>query len=179
MAASAAANIFRRCRDLGPKIQAPSPLPATARNRILADAGFQSVMLEPLNFALDIACGGGIEEALDAAMALGPTSLALQDRVPETRAAVATSIRRALKPINAVSKLLLPGQSGSSPRITPSAWPALAKARALRIFRQKKHPVFCFREENSRGADRGSLTAVPETLRDGRWSEYEHADGRC
>jgi hypothetical protein len=42
-------------------------------HRILADAGFQSVVLEPRDFDLDIACGGGIEEALEAAMALGPT----------------------------------------------------------------------------------------------------------
>jgi hypothetical protein len=41
-------------------------------------------MLEPRNFDLDIACGGGIEEALDAAMALGPTSRALEDQGPET-----------------------------------------------------------------------------------------------
>src|SRR5262249_727705 len=42
---------------------------------------------------LDIACGGGIEEALEAAMALGPTSRALQDQSTETRAAVTTSVR--------------------------------------------------------------------------------------
>jgi hypothetical protein len=39
--------------------------------RILADAGFRSVILHPREFDLDIACGGGIEEALAAAMALG------------------------------------------------------------------------------------------------------------
>jgi hypothetical protein len=66
-------------------------------------------MLEPRNFALDIACGGGIEEALDAAMALGPTSLALQDRVPETRAAVATSIRRALQTYQRGKQVALAG----------------------------------------------------------------------
>jgi hypothetical protein len=55
-------------------------------------------MLEPRDFDLDIACGGGIEEALEAAMALGPTSRALQDQSPETCAAVATSIRHALQP---------------------------------------------------------------------------------
>ena len=49
-------------------------------HRILADAGFQSVTLEPRDFDLDIACGGGIEEALESAMALGPTSRALQDQ---------------------------------------------------------------------------------------------------
>ena len=36
----------------------------------------------PFSFASDIACGGGIEEALEAAMALGPTSRALQDQGP-------------------------------------------------------------------------------------------------
>jgi hypothetical protein len=29
-------------------------------------------MLEPRDFDLDLACGGGIEEAREAAMALGP-----------------------------------------------------------------------------------------------------------
>jgi hypothetical protein len=73
-------NMFHRCRDLAPKIQAPSPLPANSV--CTAYAGFQSVILEPRDFDLDIACGGGIEEALEAAMALGPTSRALQDQGP-------------------------------------------------------------------------------------------------
>ena len=77
--------------------------------RILADAGFQSVILEPRDFALDIACGGGIEEALEAAMALGPTSRALQDQGPETRAAVAMSIRRALQPYQRGKQVELAG----------------------------------------------------------------------
>jgi SAM-dependent methyltransferase len=78
-------------------------------HRILADAGFQSVVLEPRDFDLDIACGGGIEEALEAAMALGPTSRALQDQGPETRAAVATSIRRALQPNQRGKQVTLAG----------------------------------------------------------------------
>ncbi len=77
--------------------------------RILADSGFQSVTLERRDFDLDIACGGGIEEALEAAMALGPTSRALQDRGPETRAAVATSIRRALQPYQRGKQVVLAG----------------------------------------------------------------------
>ena len=83
----------------GPEDPGPFSFASEQRvHHILADAGFQSVMLEPRDFDLDIACGGGIEEALEAAMALGPTSRALQDQGPETRAAVATSIRRALQP---------------------------------------------------------------------------------
>jgi hypothetical protein len=77
--------------------------------RILADAGFQSVILEPRDFDLDIACGDGIEEALEAAMALGPASRALQDQGPETRAAVAMSIRRALQPYQRGKQVALAG----------------------------------------------------------------------
>jgi hypothetical protein len=54
-------------------------------------------------------------------MALGPTSRALQDQGPETRAAVAMSIRRALQPYQRGRRLRSPGQSGLSPRSTPSA----------------------------------------------------------
>ena len=67
--------MHQRYRDLAWKIQARSLLPANRDvHRILADAGFQSVILEPRDFDLDIACGGGIEEALEAAMAVGETS---------------------------------------------------------------------------------------------------------
>ena len=103
-------NMFQRCRDLAPKIQAPSPSPANSGcTAFFADAGFQSVILEPRDFDLDIACGGGIEGALEAAMALGPTSRALQDQGPETRAAVATSIRRALQPYQRGKQVVLAG----------------------------------------------------------------------
>jgi hypothetical protein len=42
-------------------------------------------------------------------MALGPTSRALQDHRPETRAAVAASIRRALQPYQRGRKVALAG----------------------------------------------------------------------
>jgi hypothetical protein len=74
-----------------------------------APVDFHSVTLEPRDFDLDIACGGGIEEALETAMALGPTSRALQDQGPETRAAVATSIRRALQPDQRGKQVVLAG----------------------------------------------------------------------
>ena len=68
-----------------------------------------SVWGKVCDFDLDIACGGGIEEALEAAMALGPTSRALQDQRPETRAAVAASIRRALQPYQRGKQVALAG----------------------------------------------------------------------
>ena len=94
----------------GPEDPGPFSFASEQRvHRILAVAGFQSVMLEPRHFDLDIACGGGIEEALEAAMALGPTRRALQDQNPETRAAVATSIRRALQPYQRGEQVALTG----------------------------------------------------------------------
>ena len=75
----------------------------------LRTPGFNQLILEPRDFDLDIACEGGIEEALEAAMALGPTSRALQDQGPETRAAVATSIRRALQPYQRGKQVALAG----------------------------------------------------------------------
>jgi SAM-dependent methyltransferase len=94
----------------GPEDPGPSSFASEQRmHRILADAGFQSVTLEPRGFDLDIAGGGGIEEALEAAMALGPTNRALQDQGPETRAAVAASIRRALQPYQRGKQVALAG----------------------------------------------------------------------
>jgi hypothetical protein len=78
-------------------------------HRILADAGFHSVILEPRDFDPDIACGGGIEEALEAAMALGPTRRALQDQGPETRAAGCHVDPRALQPYQRGKQVALAG----------------------------------------------------------------------
>jgi hypothetical protein len=61
------------------------------------------------DFDLDIASGGGMEEALEAAMACGPARRALQDQGPETCAAAATSIRRALQPYQRCKQVALAG----------------------------------------------------------------------
>ena len=102
----------RLSQDFEPGPEDPGPFSFASEqrvHRILADAGFQSVALEPRDLALDIACGGGIEVALEAAMALGPTSRALQDQGPETRAVVATSIRRALQSYQRGKQIALAG----------------------------------------------------------------------
>ena len=47
----------------GPEDPGPFSFASEQRvHRILADAGFRSVIFEPRDFDLDIACGGGIEE---------------------------------------------------------------------------------------------------------------------
>lgn len=82
----------------GPEDPGPFSFANQARvRRILAEAGFASVTFEPRDFALDIACGRGLDEALETAMEIGPTARALQDQRPDVRAAVAVSVRRALQ----------------------------------------------------------------------------------
>ena len=94
----------------GPEDPGPFSFASEKRvRRILEAAGFHSVILEPRDFDLDIACGGGIEEALEAAMALGPTSSALQDQSLETRVAAAKSIRDALQPYQRGKQVALAG----------------------------------------------------------------------
>jgi SAM-dependent methyltransferase len=66
--------------------------------RILGEAGFQAVDLEPCDLEVDIACGRGIEEAVKTAVGIGPTSRAIEGQPPKVCAAVTESVNRALLP---------------------------------------------------------------------------------
>ena len=66
--------------------------------RILMEAGFQVTEVEPRDFDLDIACGKGIDEALETAVGMGPASRALEGQAPQVRAAVIESVRQVLQP---------------------------------------------------------------------------------
>jgi SAM-dependent methyltransferase len=82
----------------GPEDPGPFSFADQARvQRVLSEAGFRSVALEPHNFAIDVACGRGLDEALQTAMEIGPTARALQDQSAEVRTAVTTSVRHALQ----------------------------------------------------------------------------------
>jgi SAM-dependent methyltransferase len=82
----------------GPEDPGPFSFADEARvQRILTEAGFSSVTLEPRDFTLDIARGRGLDEALETAMEIGPTARSLQDQGADVRAAVATSVRRVLQ----------------------------------------------------------------------------------
>jgi SAM-dependent methyltransferase len=76
---------------------------------ILEGAGFAAVRLEPVDLALDIGIGRGIESALETALAVGPTSRALEGQPPELRAAAADAIRAALTRYQAGNLVALPG----------------------------------------------------------------------
>jgi SAM-dependent methyltransferase len=64
--------------------------------RILGDAGFVDIDLEPQDLELDIAVGHGLETAVRAAMTIGPTSRILDGQSEAVRAAATADIRKAL-----------------------------------------------------------------------------------
>jgi SAM-dependent methyltransferase len=66
--------------------------------RILGDAGFQAIGLEPVDFEFDASRGGGLDAAVSAAIAFGPASRVLEGQPAAIRAAAAASIRSALAP---------------------------------------------------------------------------------
>jgi SAM-dependent methyltransferase len=64
--------------------------------RILSDAGFADIVLEPQDLELDIAVGRGLDTAVHAAMTIGPTSRMLDGQSEAVRAAATADIRKAL-----------------------------------------------------------------------------------
>jgi SAM-dependent methyltransferase len=95
--------------QLGPEDPGPFSFADPDRvRRILTGAGFVDVALEPVDLATDLATGGGLDMAVDYVLEIGPTSRALQDHPPETRARVAESVRAALAPYAAGSEVRLP-----------------------------------------------------------------------
>ena len=64
--------------------------------RILVEAGYVNVEIAPHDLEVDVAGGGGVEAAVAYALAIGPSSRALQDQSEAVRAAAAADIRAAL-----------------------------------------------------------------------------------
>ncbi|MBV9532653.1 MAG: methyltransferase domain-containing protein [Bradyrhizobium sp.] len=85
--------------QLGPEDPGPFSFASEERvQRILADAGFSGVAIEPHDLALDLAIGRGLEAAVQGAMEIGPASRALEGHPPEVRGAARQAIRQALAP---------------------------------------------------------------------------------
>ena len=81
----------------GPEDPGPFAFAAEARvRRILGEAGFTGIAMEPCNLALDVAIGRGIDAAVQSALEIGPASRALEGQPAEVRAAATNSIREAL-----------------------------------------------------------------------------------
>ena len=64
--------------------------------RILREAGFAEIALNPIDLDLDVALGKGVDRAVVSALAIGPTSRVLEGQSEPVRAAAAADIRAAL-----------------------------------------------------------------------------------
>lgn len=85
--------------QLGPEDPGPFSFASEARvQRILGEAGFQGIAMEPCNLALDIAVGRGLDAAVTGALEIGPAARALAEQPPDVVAAATNSIRGALAP---------------------------------------------------------------------------------
>ena len=77
--------------------------------RILGEAGFKKIAMEPVELSFDIAIGRGLDAAVQSAMQIGPGSRALDGHPPETRAVAAKSVREVLIPYMRGDSVPLPG----------------------------------------------------------------------
>src|SRR4030081_804093 len=85
--------------QLGPEDPGPFSFASEQRViRILSEAGFSGIEMEPCNLSLDVAVGRGLDAAVETALEIGPASRPLEGPPPEVRAAAANSIREALAP---------------------------------------------------------------------------------
>ena len=81
----------------GPDDPGPFSFAAETRvHRILGEAGFTGIAMEPHNLALDVAIGRGLDAAVQGALEIGPASRALEGHPADVRAAATNSIREAL-----------------------------------------------------------------------------------
>jgi SAM-dependent methyltransferase len=88
-----------RLPELGPEDPGPFSFAIEARvNRVLGEAGFSGIAMEPVDLSLDSAVGRGLDAAVEGVLEIGPTSRALDGQPPEARAAAAAAIRVALAP---------------------------------------------------------------------------------
>jgi SAM-dependent methyltransferase len=93
----------------GPEYPGPFAFASEQRvRRILGEAGFVGVEMEPCPLLLDSAIGRGLEGAVQGALDIGPASRALEGQPPELRAAATDAIRDALAPFVKGNTVLLP-----------------------------------------------------------------------
>src|SRR6476469_1820513 len=84
----------------GPEDPGPFAFASQERvTRILNEAGFTGIAMEPCNLSLDIAVGRGLDAAVESALEIGPSARALAEQPPDVVAAASRSIREALAPL--------------------------------------------------------------------------------
>jgi SAM-dependent methyltransferase len=103
----------------GPEDPGPFAFASEERvNRILGEAGYKAIEMEPIALSFDIAIGRGLDAAVQAALQIGPGSRALDGHPPEIRAAAAESVK----------EMLTPYVRGQSVPLSGSIWIVTARA---------------------------------------------------
>jgi ubiquinone/menaquinone biosynthesis C-methylase UbiE len=88
-----------KLQQQGPEDPGPFAFASESRvQRILSEAGFTGIAMEPCNLSLDIAIGRGLDTAVKSALEIGPAARALAEQPPELVAVATASIREALTP---------------------------------------------------------------------------------
>ncbi|QPF82084.1 methyltransferase domain-containing protein [Bradyrhizobium genosp. L] len=96
--------------QLGPEDPGPFSFASEARvTRILGEAGFSTIAMEPCKVDLDIAIGRGMDTAIQSALEIGPASRALDGHPDDVRAAAISSMRETLAQYAKGDSVLLPG----------------------------------------------------------------------
>ncbi len=109
-----------RLPEVAPDAPGPFAFASAERvERILQASGFSAIALDAVHLSLDLAVGGGLDVAVEGALAIGPVSRALEGQPPEQRAAVAADIRAAFAPL----------QRGNALPLAASVWIATAAVR--------------------------------------------------
>ncbi len=95
--------------QLGPEDPGPFAFASEARvRRILGEAGFSAIAMEPHSLELDLAIGRGMDAAVQGALEIGPASRALEGHPDDVRVAAVSSIREALAQFAKGDSVLLP-----------------------------------------------------------------------
>lgn len=103
----------------GPDDPGPFAFASEARvQRILGEAGFSGIAMEPVDLSLDVAIGRGLDAAVQSALEIGPAARALAEQPPDVVAAATNSIREALMPF----------VTGQSVPLRASIWIVTARA---------------------------------------------------
>jgi SAM-dependent methyltransferase len=88
-----------RLPQLGPEDPGPFAFASEARvTRILRQAGFAAIAMQPHDLSLDVAGGRGLDAAVETALEIGPAARALDGQPENVITAAAVSIREALQP---------------------------------------------------------------------------------
>jgi len=86
-----------RLPEVGPEDPGPFSFGREERvRRILNQAGYSLIDMEPVDLTLDLAVGQGLESAVTGALDIGPVSRALEGQPPEALEKVRDAIRTAL-----------------------------------------------------------------------------------